>query len=94
MTAQMDHVRFGPNIGSGGAAQYANDVAKLDGKLPCGAAGALPVPFATLAIRSTDASGAFILVRKGKGHGDREERFERHRRHGAHQLLRPNVCRF
>jgi hypothetical protein len=25
----MDHVRFGPNIGSGGAAQCANDVAKL-----------------------------------------------------------------
>ena len=36
-------------------------------------AGALPVPFAILAIQSTDASGAFILVRKGKGHGDREE---------------------
>lgn len=38
----------------------------------------------TRAIGSTDASGAFILVRKGKGHGDREDRFERHRRHGAH----------
>jgi hypothetical protein len=36
-------------------------------------AGAIPVPFAVLAIQSTDASGAFILVRKGKGHGDREE---------------------
>jgi|SRR4030088_2434966 hypothetical protein len=51
-------------------------------------AGALPVPVATLAIRSTDASGAFILVRKGKGHGDREELFERHRRHGAHGFSR------
>jgi hypothetical protein len=30
-------------------------------------AGAIPVPFAILAIQSTDASGAFILVRKGKG---------------------------
>src|SRR3981081_1795391 len=39
-------------------------------------AGAIPVPFAILGIQSTDASGAFILVRKGKGHGDREERFE------------------
>jgi hypothetical protein len=51
-------------------------------------AAALPVPFATLAIRSTDASGAFILVRKGKGHGDREERFERHPRHGVHGFSR------
>jgi hypothetical protein len=25
----MDHVRFGPNIGSDGAARFANDVAKL-----------------------------------------------------------------
>jgi hypothetical protein len=49
---------------------------------------ALPVPFATLAKRSTDASGAFILVKKGKGHGDGEERFERHRRHGAHGFSR------
>ena len=44
-------------------------------------AGALPVPVATLAIQSTDATGAFILVKKGKGHGDREDRFE-WRRHG------------
>jgi hypothetical protein len=46
-------------------------------------AGALAVPAAILDLRSTDASGAFILVRKGKGHGDGEERFERHRRHQA-----------
>lgn len=40
---------------------------------------AFPVPATTLDMRSTDASAAFILVRKGKGHGDGEERFERHR---------------
>jgi len=51
-------------------------------------AGAIPVPFAILAIQSTDASGAFILVRKGKGHGDREERFEWHRRHEVHGFSR------
>jgi hypothetical protein len=51
-------------------------------------AGALPIPVGTLAIWSTDASGAFILVRKGKGHGDREDRFERHRRHEAHGFSR------
>jgi hypothetical protein len=45
---------------------------------------AFPVLATTLDMRSTDASGAFILVRKGKGHGDGEERFERHRRHKAH----------
>src|SRR3977135_205423 len=38
-------------------------------------ASALPV--ATAGLWSMDAAGAFILVRKGKGHGDREERFER-----------------
>ena len=48
-------------------------------------AGALPVPVATLAIQSTDATGAFILVKKGKGHGDREDRFE-WRRHGAYRF--------
>ena len=46
-------------------------------------AGALPVPATALDMRSTDTSGAFILVRKGKGHGDGEERFERHRRYEA-----------
>lgn len=45
-------------------------------------AGAMPVSLAIPAMRSADASGAFILVKKGKGHGDREERFERHRRYG------------
>jgi hypothetical protein len=49
-------------------------------------ASALPV--ATAGLWSMDAAGAFILVRKGKGHGDREERFERHRRHGAHRFSR------
>jgi hypothetical protein len=51
-------------------------------------AGALAVPAAILDIRSTEASGAFILVRKGKGHGDGEERFERHRRHDAYGFSR------
>jgi hypothetical protein len=31
---------------------------------------------------------AFILVRKGKGHGDGEERFERHRRHDSNGASR------
>jgi hypothetical protein len=47
-------------------------------------AGALALPAAILDLRSTDASGPFILVRKGKGHGDGEGRFERHRRHEAY----------
>ena len=51
-------------------------------------AGALPVPATALDMRSTDTSGAFILVRKGKGHGDGEERFERHRRHEANGFSR------
>src|ERR1700730_16315467 len=49
---------------------------------------ALPVPAALPNMRSPDASGAFILVRKGKGHGDGEERFERLRRHEAHRFSR------
>ena len=49
---------------------------------------ALSVPATIPNLLPTDASGAFILVRKGKGHGDREERFERHRRHGAHGFSR------
>src|SRR3982074_2808394 len=51
-------------------------------------AGALPVPATALDMRSTDTSGAFILVRKGKGHGDGEERFERQRRHEGHGFSR------
>jgi hypothetical protein len=51
-------------------------------------AGALPVPAVILDMRSTDASGAFILVRKGKGHGDGEERLEWHRRHEAYGFSR------
>ena len=51
-------------------------------------AGALPVPATALDMQSTDASGAFILVKKGKGNGDGEERFERHRRHEAHRFPR------
>jgi len=39
-------------------------------------------------MQSTVTSGAFILVRKGKGHGDGEERFERHHRHEAYGLSR------
>jgi hypothetical protein len=51
-------------------------------------AAALPVPFAGLAIPSTDTSDAFILVKKGKGHGDGDERFERHLRHHADGVYR------
>jgi hypothetical protein len=51
-------------------------------------AGAMPVSIAISAMRATDASGALILVKKGKGHGDREERFERLRRHGVYGFSR------
>ena len=51
-------------------------------------AAAIPLPAIPLDAQSTAASGAFILVRKGKGHGDREELFERQRRHGAHGFSR------
>jgi hypothetical protein len=49
-------------------------------------AGAFPVSATVLDMRSTDTSGAFILVRKGKGHGDGEERFERHHRRHSHGM--------
>jgi hypothetical protein len=49
---------------------------------------AFSVPAGILDLRSTDAAGAFVLVRKGKGHGDGEERFERHRRHEANGFSR------
>ena len=52
---------------------------------------ALSIPALTLDVRSTDAAGAFILVRKGKGHGDRDERFERHHRHHAHGTSRHRI---
>jgi hypothetical protein len=59
-------------------------------------AGAIPVPVAILAIQATNATGSFILVRKGKGHGEREDRFER-RHHGAngfsHYRGRPHGMR-
>ena len=51
-------------------------------------AGALPVPIVTLAIQSTDATG-FHSCKKGKGHGDREDRFEWRRpgeRGNAHRM--------
>jgi hypothetical protein len=51
-------------------------------------AGAFPVAATLLDMQSTDTSGAFILVRKGKGHGDDEERFERHHRHEAYGFSR------
>jgi hypothetical protein len=51
-------------------------------------AGALPIPATTLDMHSADTSGAFILVRKGKGHGDGEERFERHGRQEARGFSR------
>lgn len=44
---------------------------------------ALSGPVAALAERAAGDPGAFILVRKGKGHGDRDEHFEhRHRTTG------------
>jgi hypothetical protein len=46
-------------------------------------AGAFPVAASLLDMQSTDAFGAFTLVKKGKGHGDGEERFERHHRREA-----------
>jgi hypothetical protein len=49
-------------------------------------AGAFPVAATLLDMQSTD--GALILVRKGKGHGDGEERFERHHRHEAYGFSR------
>jgi hypothetical protein len=48
-------------------------------------AGAFPVAATLLDMQSMDT---FILVRKGKGHGDGEERFERHHRHKAHDFSR------
>ena len=49
---------------------------------------AFPVPATSSLPGSPDDSSAFILVRKGKGHGDGEERFERHRRREAHGFAR------
>ena len=46
---------------------------------------AIAFPVAPLAIRSTDAATTLIPVRKGKGHGDREERFERRHHHSRHR---------
>ena len=51
-------------------------------------AGAFPVAMKLLDMQSLDTSGAFIQVKKGKGHGDGEERFERHHRHEAHGFSR------
>jgi hypothetical protein len=48
--------------------------------------GAIAFPVAPLAIRSTDATGALIPVRKGKGRGDREERFEPRHHHEAYGI--------
>ena len=44
---------------------------------------AFPFPAITSNMQST--SDAVILVRKGKGHGDGEERFERHHRDESHR---------
>jgi hypothetical protein len=51
-------------------------------------AAAFPLPAIPFDMQATDNSGALILVRKGKGHGDGEERFERHRRHEARGFSR------
>ena len=45
---------------------------------------AIAFPVAPLAMRSTDATTTLIPIRKGKGHGDREERFERRHHHEAY----------
>lgn len=50
--------------------------------------GAFPVATKLFDMQSTDTSGVFIQVKKGKGHGDGEERFERHHRHGAYRFSR------
>jgi hypothetical protein len=47
-------------------------------------AGAIAFPAAPVAILSPDATAALIPVRKGKGHGDKEERFERRHHHKAY----------
>ena len=49
---------------------------------------AFPVPAIAFVKGTADVSGLFILVRKGKGHGDGEERSERHHRHDAHRSSR------
>jgi hypothetical protein len=51
-------------------------------------AAALPVAATIFHMQSPDTSGAFILVRKGKGHGDGQERFERHHRLESHGFSR------
>jgi hypothetical protein len=51
-------------------------------------AGAFLVAAQLVDIQSRDTSGAFILVRKGKGRGDGEERFERHHRREAYGVSR------
>jgi hypothetical protein len=43
-------------------------------------AGAFPVAATLLDTQATNTSDAFILVKKGKGHGHGEEHFERHHR--------------
>jgi hypothetical protein len=50
---------------------------------------ALPFPAAILDMQSSDASSAAVIpVRKGKGHGDGEDRFERHHRPEVHGSYR------
>jgi hypothetical protein len=49
---------------------------------------AFPVATTLLDMQSTDTFDALILVKKGKGHGDGEERFERHYRHEAYGFSR------
>jgi hypothetical protein len=44
---------------------------------------AFPIDVTFRALQSSDTSGTFIPVKKGKGHGDREDRLERHYRHDA-----------
>lgn len=38
--------------------------------------------------RSANTADSLIPVKKGKGHGNRDERFERHHRHGGHGFSR------
>ena len=49
-------------------------------------AGAFPVAATLLNMQFRDTSDDFILVKKGKGHGDGEQRYERHHRHAAYRF--------
>jgi hypothetical protein len=49
-------------------------------------AGPFPIAATLLDMQSTDTSDPFIPVKKGKGHGDGEERYEWHHRYEAYRF--------